>query len=211
MTTSLVPERREFDVEQPACRSRTGRQGDQLPRQALARSWRGARCGHVVAVWRSCTSRCRMDRMDAVGEQDIPGGGRRMALGGQRLGFRSTAATRIADLFPVQGAFEQGVRWSAQRSRRLASCWRDVRGQVGGRRRGDGPVEKPEAQVQRPASEDHPGEGIGRVAAAPQLGSQQLAQRPERGPLLGRRSDAGGGSPERIHRAACRQSCSRWA
>lgn len=62
-------------------------------------------------------------------------------------------------------------------------------GQGGGRQRRDGSVEKPQAQVQRPAREDHACEGIGRVAGASQLGRHELAELTERGPLLGRNLD----------------------
>src|SRR2546428_13118078 len=66
--------------------------------------------------------------------------------------------------------------------------------------RGNGPVEMPEAQIQGPARENHPCERVGRVQA-PCLGSDELAQSPERRPVLARRvhrgriarTDPGGG------------------
>ena len=87
----------------------------------------------------------------------------------------------------MQDAFEQGVQVLGalvQKARQLLARF-DRQGR--GQHRGDGLVEKPQAQVQGPASEDHPGEGIGGVPATAQFGRQHLAQRPEGRPLLGGR------------------------
>jgi hypothetical protein len=63
-------------------------------------------------------------------------------------------------LLPVQDAFEQGVQVACALVQQARQWPARCRRQGCGHHRGDRLVEKPEAQVQGPAGENHPGERI---------------------------------------------------
>ena len=104
--------------------------------------------------------------MDAVDEQNVPLAPVEAGVEMDRIGLLHQVGVDRQDRLPPQDAVEQDVQLlgaSVEKSRHPEAHFRRQRR---GRQRSDDAAEKPKPQVEGPASEDHPGERVGRVPAA---------------------------------------------